>query len=169
MSTIAESFYRDGNRIAITTDGLITRRSITFAGATTDKWGNDTGALDGGSLYTVTGLVFAKLIAVCTTDLASAGGGTLTVGITGATTIFMPSETATQIDKGTIWFNDAANTTYGIIGAEGAAAGNLPEYAINGVNIILSTATANIESGVLDFYCIWRPISYDGNVTATTT
>jgi hypothetical protein len=164
MATIASTFYRDGNRVPITTDGIITKKTITFVGGTTDAWGDEAGALDGGALFTVTGLVFAKLIAVCTTDLASAGGGTLSVGITGATTIFMPSETATQIDKGQIWFNDAGNATYGIIGAEGAAAGNLPEYAINGIDIILSTATADITSGVLDFYCIWRPISSDGTV-----
>jgi hypothetical protein len=169
MAIITSSFYRDANRVPVTTDGLITKRSITFTGATGDTWGDEAGALDGGALYTVTGLVFAKLIAVCTTSLESAGGGTLSVGITGATTIFMPSETATQVDVGQIWFNDAGNTTYGIIGAEGAAAGNLPEYAINGVDIILSTGTADIESGVLDFYCIWRPISTDGLIVPTTT
>ncbi len=169
MSTIASTFYRDANRVPITTDGIITKRTITFTGATDNTWGDEAGTLDGGALYTVTGLSFVKLIAVCTTSLGSAGGGTLSVGITGATTIFMPSETATQIDAGQIWFNDAGNATSGIIGAESAAAGNLPEYAINGVNIILSTATADIESGVLDFYCIWRPISSDASIVATTT
>ncbi|OGU80422.1 MAG: hypothetical protein A2W11_00715 [Ignavibacteria bacterium RBG_16_35_7] len=169
MATITSSFYRDANRIPIWTDGIITKRTITFAGATANAWGDEAGTLDGGALYTVTGLVFVKLIAVCTTSLDSAGGGTLSVGITGLTTLFLPSETATQIDAGQIWANDAGNGTSIIIGAEGAATGNLPEYAINGINIILSTATADIESGILDFYCIWRPISTDGSIVATTT
>ena len=168
MATIASTFYRDGNRIPITTDGIITKRTITFAGATADEWGNDGGALDGGALYTVTGLVFCKLIAVCTTDLTGTSA-TIEVGITGDTAIFMPIETATQIDAGQIWLNDAGNATYAIIGEETAAADNLPEYALNGNDIILTVKTADVETGVLDFYCIWRPISSDGNVVATTT
>jgi len=161
---------RDANRVPLTgTYPFRTKRTITFNGAVDDDWGEDTGALDGGALFTVTGLVFAKLIAVCTTSLESAGGGTLQVGITGSVGIFMPSETATQIDAGQIWFNDAGNATSGIIGEEAAAADNLPEYAINGIDIILSTATADIESGVLDFYALWKPISDDGSIVATTT
>jgi len=125
--------------------------------------------MDGAAIYTVTGLVFVKLIAVCTTSLGSAGAGTLSVGTADSATLFMPSETATQIDAGQIWFNDAGNATYGIIGAESAATSNLPEYAINGRNIILSTGTADIESGVLDFYCIYKPISSNASIVATTT
>ena len=33
--------YRDANRVPILTDGLITKKSITFAGATTNAWGDD--------------------------------------------------------------------------------------------------------------------------------
>jgi hypothetical protein len=168
MAQIASSFSRDGNRVPIWTDGIITKRTITFAGATTNAWGNDGGTLDGAAIYTVTGLVFCKLIAACTTSLTG-GTSTIEVGITGATAIFMPTETSTQIDSGQIWFNDAGNATYGIIGAESAAAGNLPEYALNGNDIILTVKTADTETGVLDFYCIWRPISSDGDVVATTT
>jgi len=157
--------YRDANRVPILTDGLITKKSITFAGATTNAWGDDGGTRDGGVIFTVTGLVLCKLIAVCTTLLDSDGAATLAIGITGATTIFMPTETATQIDADQIWLNDAENTTYAIIGAESAATGNLPEYALYGNDIILTVAGgANVTAGVLDFYCIWRPISSDANV-----
>jgi len=168
MVAISSTFNRDGNRVPITTDGLIEKRTITFAGATADAWGNDGGALDDSAIYTVTGLVFIQLIAVCTTSLTG-GGATIEVGITGSTAIFMPTETSTQIDTGQIWMNDAGNAAYGIIGAETAAAGNLPEYALNGNDIILTFKTADTETGVLDFYAIWRPISDTGNVVATTT
>lgn len=169
MSTILSAFYRDANRVPITTDGIITKKSITFAGATANAWGNDGGTLDGAAIFTVTGLVFAKLIAVCPTgyDLTGANG-TLSVGISGGTTIFMPVETATQIDGGQLWCNDAGNGTSIIIGEEGTAAGNLPEYALCGTDIILTVATANVTGGQLDFYCIWRPISSDGNLVAST-
>jgi len=164
----AGSFSRDANRVPITTDGLIAKRSITFLGGTTDAWGDDGGALDDSALFTVTGLVTARLVAVCTTLLDGANA-TLAVGITGATTIFIPTETATQVDAGQILLNDAANTTYAIIGEEDAAADNLPKYLLNGNDIILTVATANITAGVMDFYCIWTPISSDGNVEPTTT
>lgn len=160
---------RDANRQVITGDyPFRTKRTITFAGGTTDAWGDDGGALDDSAIFTVTGLVFAKLVAVCTTNLTG-DTATIEVGITGATAIFMPTETATQIDAGQIWLNDAGNATYAIVGEEQAAADNMPEYLLNGNDIILTVKTANVTAGVLDFYCLWRPVSDDGAVIATTT
>jgi hypothetical protein len=164
-----DSMDRDANRQVITGDWPFrTKRTITFAGGTADAWGDDGGALDGGALFTVTGLVYAKLVAVCTTSLTG-DTATIEVGVTGATAIFMPTETATQIDAGQIWLNDAGNATYAIVGEEGAAADNLPEYLLNGNDIILTVKTANVTAGVLDFYCLWKPVSDDANVVATTT
>jgi hypothetical protein len=163
------SFYRDANRVPITTDGIITKRTVTFTGGTTDAWGDADGALDGTAIFTVTGLVYAQVIAVCPTISLVGNSATIEVGITGDTAIFLPQETATQIDAGQIWVNDAANSTYIIAGGETAAAGNLPEYLLYGNDIILTVGTANITAGELDFYCIWRPISSDADVAITTT
>lgn len=163
MAIITSSFYRDANRIPITNLGLVTKKTITFAGATTDAWGNDGGALDGAAIFSVTGLVQAQIVAVCKTDLTG-NNSTIEVGISGGTAIFMPTETATQIDAGQLWANDAANGTSLILGEETAAAGNLPLYLLSGTNIILTVKTANVTGGVLDFYCIWTPISTDGLV-----
>jgi len=157
------SFMRDDNYVPITNLGLVTHKQITFAGGTTDAWGDDGGALDGAALFTVTGLVFAQVIATCSTNLTG-DTATLEVGITGATAIYIPTETATQVDAGQILFNDAANATYGIVGEEEAVADNLPKYALNGNDIILTVTTANITAGVMDFYCIWTPVSADGIV-----
>lgn len=169
MSNFNASMDRDANRQVITGDWPFrTKRTITFAGGTTNAWGNDGGTLDGGAIYTVTGLVYAKLVAVCTTSLTG-DTATIEVGIPGATAIFMPTETATQIDAGQIWLNDAGNATYAIVGEEQAAADNMPEYLLNGNDIILTVKTANVTAGVLDFYCMWRPVSDDGMVSATTT
>ena len=145
-----------------------TKRTIEFAGATTDAWGDDGGALDDSAIFTVTGMVMVKLIADIKTSLTG-DSATIEVGITGATAIFMPTETATQLDAGQIWFNDAANAAYGIIGAESAAAGNLPEYILNGNDIILTVKTANVEAGKIDFFALWSPISDDGLIEPTTT
>jgi len=158
-----ESFYRDANRVTITGEGIITKKTVTFAGGTTDAWGDDGGALDDAALFTVTGVVMARLLAVCTTSLTG-DASTLEVGITGDTAIFLPQETCTTIDEGHIWLNDGTPATYYIIGEEEAAADNLPKYILNGNDIIATVATANITAGVLDFYCMWTPISSDGSV-----
>src|SRR3990167_8422511 len=132
-----------------------TKKTITFAGATADEWGNDGGALDGGAIFTVTGFCYVQVSARCTTSLTGASA-TISVGITGDTAIFLPVETGTQIDAGQIWLNDAGNATYGLIGAEeSAAADNLPTYALNGNDIILTVATADVETGVLEFFALW--------------
>ena len=168
MATITSTFYRDGNRVPIWTDGIITKRTVTFAGATADAWGNDGGALDGGALFTVTGLVRVSMVGVCTTLLA--GGATLETGITGATAIFNAQTTDTAIDAGEIWFNNATPATYFILGESTAAADNLPEYVLNGNDIILTVSGgADTTSGIIDFYAIWVPWSTDGNIVATTT
>jgi hypothetical protein len=168
MSAITSAFRRDANSVPVWTDGIITKKSITFAGATANAWGNDGGTLDGGTLFTVTGLVYVQLIAVCTTDCTGAGS-TNEVGITGATAIFMPTTTMTNVDTGEIWLNNATPATYFITGEQQAAADNLPEYVLNGTNIIMTTKTANTEAGVVDFYCIWRPLSDTANVEAGTS
>ena len=171
MTKFDAAMDRDANRQVLTGDyPFRTKRTITFAGATTDAWGDDGGALDGAAIFTVTGVVYAKLIAACITSLDSDGAATVAIGISGATTIFMPTETATQIDAGQIWVNDAANADYIIAGEEAAAVDNIPEYLLNGNDIILTVAgAANVTAGVLDFYALWKPISNDGSIVATTT
>ena len=51
---ITSTFRREGNFVPITTDGLITTKTITFIGGTTNEWGDDGGTLDGGVMFTVT-------------------------------------------------------------------------------------------------------------------
>lgn len=168
MPTLSSSFYRDANRVPVTNAGIITKKSVTFAGATADAWGNDGGALDGAALFTVTGVVKAQVFGVCSVNLA--GGATIEVGIDGATAIFLPQETDTDIDAGEMWVNDAAPATYYILGEEEAAADNLPLYLLNGNDIIFTVSGgANVTAGQMDFYCIWTPISTDGSVVASSS
>jgi len=163
MATIASTFYRDGNHVPIWTDGIITKKTITFAGDTTNAWGDDGGTLDGAAIFTVTGVVRARVFGICTTNLA--GSGTHAVGIAGATTIYLPTEAALDINAGDFVSNNATVGAYLILGEQAAAADNFPEYALNGQDIIMTIAgAANIESGVIDYYCIWVPWSSDGNL-----
>lgn len=144
---------------------FMAKKVVQFAGATTDAWGNDGGALDGGTLFTVTGVVKCIVVGKCTEDCTGAGS-TDEVGITGATAIFMPTTTMTNLDSGEIWLNNATPATYFIVGESEAAADNLPIYMLNGNDIIMTTKTANTEDGTVEFYCYWTPISSDGNVVA---
>src|SRR3972149_189377 len=122
MTSFAAAQDRDDNAQVIRSESAFrTKKTITFAGATTNAWGDDGGTLDGGVVFTVTGVVLIKIIAVCTTLLDSDGAATLSLGISGDTAIFLPVETATQIDAGQLWVNDASNVTYIIAGEEAAA------------------------------------------------
>ena len=160
---------RDVNRSAFGGEFPCTvKRTIEFAGGTTGAWGDEDGALDGTAIYTVTGLVLVRLMAICTENLAGATA-TVEVGITGDTAIFLPQETATQIDSGQLWVNDAANAAFIIVGEEQAAIDNLPTYLLNGNDIILTVGTQNITDGTLEFYCQYRPISTSASIVATTT
>lgn len=167
MSTFAASIDRDANRVPLTGDyPFRTKRTVTFAGGTTDAWGDDGGALDGGVVFTVTGLVQIKLLGEVTVDLV--GGATAEVGISGATAIFCAQVTDTVLDAGEIWLNDTTPASHFIVGEEQAAADNFPEYILNGNDIILTTTTTNTTSGEIDFFAVWKPLSDDGSVVATT-
>ena len=167
MATIA-AYRVDGNYKPIWTDGFVTKKTITFAGATTNAWGDDGGTLDGAAIFTVTGAVRARVYGICTTNLA--GTGTHSVGIAGDTAIYLPVEAATDINSGDFVINNATVTAYPILGEQAAAADNFPEYVLNGQDIIMTIAGgANITSGVIDYYCICVPWSTDGDVTAGTS
>ena len=113
---------RDANFVPLSGDfPFRTKKSITFAGATTNAWGDDGGTLDGGAIFTVTGVVQIKILGEVTTNLAG-GGALIEVGISGDTAIFMPQETETNLDAGMIWLNEGTPAAYYIIGEEEAAA-----------------------------------------------
>lgn len=164
MTAFADSIDRDANRVPLTGDyPFRSKHTITFAGATTNAWGDDGGTLDGGAVFTVTGLVQVKVIGVCTTDLV--GGATVEVGIATDTAIFCSQITDTTLDSGEIYLHDTTPATYFIVGEEQAALDNLPEYVLNGNDIILTTTTTNTTSGVIDFYVLWKPLSDDASIT----
>jgi len=161
------AFYRDSNFVPIRNLGIITKRTITFAGATADAWGNDGGALDGGAIFTVTGAVKMQMFGLCSTNLV--GGATLETGIAGATAILNAQTTDTDIDADEFWFNSATPAAYFDIGAEIDATGKLPLYILNGQDVIMTVSGGNdTDSGVIDFFAIWNPLSEDGNLVATT-
>jgi len=162
MATITGSYYRDANRVPIINNGLIIKKSVTFAGGTEDAIGDIDGELNPYTLFTVTGLVKARVYAVCTTNLAGASA-TVEVGIAGATAALIAQTTATNIDAGHIWINGTPAAYKVQPGA--TPADEIPkQLLLNGQDIILTAATANVTGGVVDFYCAWEPINETGSV-----
>lgn len=152
---------RDANRVALPSfEGvLVAEKAVTFAGGTTNAIGDHDGTGDPFTIFTVTGTVLARVFAVCETSLEGASA-TLEVGFTGATAALIAQSTATDIDAGEIWHDATPDAKVELLTVA-------PEKIIaGGADIIGTVATANITAGVIRFFCIWYPISADGNVVA---
>jgi hypothetical protein len=139
--------------------GLVATKTMTFDGATTNDPGDLTGTGNPATLFTVTGEVICKVIAVCTTNLAGATA-TLEVGTTGNTAAIIAQSTATDIDAGEFWHDATPDAKVELSSVAGE------RIIVNGADIIQTVGTADITSGVIRYLCIWKPISADGNVAA---
>lgn len=145
--TVATELYANTPPVAV-------RKTVTFTGAA------DLGAQGAVPLFTITGsVVIEKIVGNCTADLVSAGGGSLALGVTGATTLFIGATTATAIDVGEIW----ASTTPTAGGIALPAA--LKDIAIN-ADIIGTVATGDITAGAIDILVVYRQLSSDGALVA---
>lgn len=121
--------------------------------------GTGSGAIGTVDLFTVTGTVIARVIAICSTDVAGATA-TLEVGVAGGTADLIAQTLGTDIDSGEIWHDASPDKPIELssVGAENIIA--------NGADIILTVGTANATGGVLKFFVIWKPVSQDGDVEA---
>ena len=142
----------DSFNVAVATPGA-------FDGATTGARGDDGGAKDPLTLFTVTGDVLVRIFGVCTTLLASTGAGTLSVGVAGNTAALIALTTATEIDADELW-SDASPS----VGVDTLASVLGPYIIVNGLDINEYVGTADIQSGQIRYICLWRPLSEDGNV-----
>lgn len=112
------------------------------------------------AIFTVTGeVLIEKMVPVCTVDLVSAGGGTLSNGITGSVALFLAATTATVIDVGEFWVNTTPV-------ANGVALPAAFKDIVITDSIIWTVATADITAGAIRCDVWWRPLSADGNVQA---
>lgn len=148
MTTVQSAFQRDANHVPIVDLGLSASKSITYAAGTT-------GATGATTLFTVTGVVAMKIFAVCSSDLTSGGAATLEVGVSGNTAALIAQTTATNIDNGEIWVDTSPATVEA-----------LPTHSIVINDVIQTIGTTTVTGGTLTYYCLWSPISTDGNVVA---
>ena len=126
----------------------IVRKTVTFANTGVDV-----------ALFTVTGDVIVRLVAVCGTACESAGGCNIQVV---ANSVALIADTAcTSIEAGEIWHDATPD-------AEVEAASVLREFIISdGNDISIDVENAKqVDSGVLNFYLIWTALSANGAVVA---
>jgi hypothetical protein len=144
----------DGNnRTVNSNEAFLLESTWTFAAATT-------GAVAAHTVFTVTGNVLVSVFGVCDTTLDSAGAPTIEMGVTGNTAVLIPQSVGKSLADGEIWV-DATMTRVG--------AGAIPAMQIinDGNDIILTIASATVTAGVVDFYCLWRPLSSGASVSVT--
>ena len=160
MSNINVNLLTDGDGLLINPASwphIPCERTITFAGATENAWGDDGGTLDGGSMFTVTGIVRVRLIANCTVDLV--GAVSLEAGVVGGTAILIAQiADAEGIDVGEFWFGAGAPTT-------SIVPTSAPEKVI--ASDIILTYGGNITAGAIKFSCSWTPVTANGLVVPT--
>jgi len=153
MTQFAAAMDRDGNRVTITSNQAFKLESTwTFVAGTT-------GATGAHTLFTVTGNCLVQVFGICDTNLA--GAGTIEVGVAGNTAALIAQiADAENLDDGDNWVD--ATPEVGVSALPGS-------FIVNdGADIILTIGTTAITGGVVDFYCLFRPLSSDGNITVTT-
>jgi len=150
---ITASQQRDANFSVIgSNEAFLLESTWTFVTSTT-------GATGAHTLFTVTGNVLATVFGVCDTSLT--GAATLEVGVAGNTAQLLAQiADTTTLDDGDVYVD--ADTEVG--------AGVIPSMQVinDGADIIATIGTTAITAGVVDFYCLWRPLSASAVVSVTT-
>lgn len=136
--------------------GTEVSKTVAFTGAA------GAGAVGTVALFTVSGEVSFKIVAYCTVDLVSAGGGTAEVGVTGNTAAVIAQTTGTDLDAGDIWYDNTP-----VAGVATYDATNFPVFIdVNGSDIILTVGTGDITAGTIVFKLFYNAITANSSVTA---
>ena len=145
---------RDGNFKGIQANEAFKLESTwTFVNTTT-------GAVGSHTLFTVTGNVLASVFGICDTSLAGSGAD-FEVGVTGNTAgLIAQIADAEDLADGDIYIDGTPEI--------GCAAVPSPQIINDGFDILLKITSVAVTAGVVDFYCLWRPLSSTGNITVTT-
>lgn len=144
---------RDANRQVISSnEAFLLESTWTFVTSTT-------GATGAHTLFTATDNCLVSVFGVCDTNLT--GAATLEVGVAGNTAAIVAQiANATTLHDGDVYVGASTEV--------GTAA--LPStFLVNdGADIILTIGSTAVTAGVVDFYCLWRPLNSSSNVTVTT-
>lgn len=136
------------------------QKTITFNGTVSGAIGDLDKALNPFDIFTVTGDVKAKIIGICTTTLSGIAA-TLSVGVTGTTSGIITTTTVSGAFAANEIWHDASPDS----GVEVATV-MAENIIVNGLNVIGTLSGGDIDSGVIRFDCLWRPLSVDGSIVA---
>lgn len=148
----------NGSPVTNSAWSLQAKKTMTFAGATTNDPGDVDGTGNPATLFTVNGPVLLEVIGYCTTDLAGASA-TLEVGFAGATAQLIAQTTATNIDAGEIWHDATPDAKF-------EASTVAVQQLVNDLDVIQTVGTANITAGAITYVAYWYPLSPDASVVA---
>lgn len=144
------------NRTITSNEAFLVSNSWTFVTGTT-------GATGAHTLFTVTGDVLVILVGVCKTSLT--GAATLEVGVVNSTNsiVAQVADTTTIDESMSICMINGANLVGSLDGA------SIDKFVVgNSQDIIMTIGSTAVTAGRIDWYCLWRPLSSDGSVVATT-
>lgn len=144
----------DANSRTITSnEAFVLTSEWTFVSGTTGAQGSHT-------LFTVTGDVLVTIFGSCTTNMAGSGAD-FEVGVTGNTAgLIAQIADVEDLDDGDI-YQDATPEV-------GTVALPSSRIIVGGLDILLKITNTTITGGVVDWYCLWRPLSEGSSVTVTT-
>jgi len=145
---------RDANREVISSnESFLLSSEWTFVNTTTGAQGSHT-------LFTVTGDVLITIWGKCTTNMAGSGAD-FEVGVTGNTAgLIAQIADVEDLDAGDVYIDATPEV--------GCVALPSPFFIAGGLDVLLKITNATITGGVVTWYCLWRPLSSDANVTVTT-
>ena len=153
MSTTAAQQIDANFRTITSNEAIKIKSEWTFVNTTTGAQGSHT-------LFTVTGDVLVTIFGSCTTNMAGSGAD-FEVGVTGNTAgLIAQIANVEDLDAGDI-YQDATPEV-------GTVALPSSRIVVGGLDILLKITNATITGGVVDWYCLFRPLSSGANITATT-
>ena len=139
----------------MTAKNLLTRVPRHFVKTVTFDGGAGSGAVGTVAIATVSGRVMILRGSVYCTTLLAGASATIELGVAGNTAALIAQTTATDVDATEFW-QDATPEV-------GVSPGIVDKNV--SLDIILTVATADVDSGVLEFAFEWIPMSETGRLS----
>ncbi len=108
-------------------------------------------------VFTVTGDVLVRIIPVISTTATSAAAANIRLGIIGNTDAMIVDSLATDLVARGIWVDQTPDNE---IETDERVRG----YIVTDGNDVILTLDAQIDTGVIRFYCFWTPLSSGATV-----
>jgi hypothetical protein len=136
-----------------------------YTGATANSHGDHDGTADPYTIFNVSGdVIISDFWGVCNTAVVSASNtGTLSVGVAGNTAKLIA---VTEAGSGVIIAGDVITDAGAEAGIDVNAHSGAKHYIADGADIIETLATNNMNSGQIDWYCVWAPAEAGASVTS---